>query len=107
MLKWALIFFLISLVAGFFGFTGAAADFRGIAKILFFIALTACDSGGSPSLAPTPTSDSEPVLFFGVGGSAIFGFHESVAGFSGGCRGHATRGRCNGPCYEHSGATSK
>jgi uncharacterized membrane protein YtjA (UPF0391 family) len=39
MLKWALIFFVISLVAGFFGFTGAAASFRGIAKILFFIAL--------------------------------------------------------------------
>ena len=39
MLKWALIFFLISLVAGFFGYTGAAASFRGIAKILFFIAL--------------------------------------------------------------------
>ncbi|MEO6928286.1 MAG: DUF1328 domain-containing protein [Casimicrobiaceae bacterium] len=39
MIKWAVIFFLISLVAGFFGFTGAAADFRGIAKILFFIAL--------------------------------------------------------------------
>ncbi|MEO8850061.1 MAG: DUF1328 domain-containing protein [Casimicrobiaceae bacterium] len=39
MIKWAVIFFLISLVAGFFGFTGAAADFRGIAKILFFIAI--------------------------------------------------------------------
>jgi uncharacterized membrane protein YtjA (UPF0391 family) len=39
MIKWAIIFFLISLVAGFFGFTGAAADFRGIAKILFFIAI--------------------------------------------------------------------
>ena len=39
MLKWALIFFLISLVAGFFGFTGAAADFRMIAKVLFFIAI--------------------------------------------------------------------
>jgi len=39
MLKWALIFFLISLVAGFFGFSGVAADFRGIAKVLFFIAI--------------------------------------------------------------------
>jgi uncharacterized membrane protein YtjA (UPF0391 family) len=39
MLKWALIFFLISLVAGFFGFTGAAAGFRSIAKILFYIAI--------------------------------------------------------------------
>ncbi len=39
MIKWAIIFFIISLVAGFFGFTGAAADFRAIAKILFFIAI--------------------------------------------------------------------
>jgi len=40
MLKWALIFFLISLVAGFFGFTNVAAGAKGIAKVLFFIALT-------------------------------------------------------------------
>jgi uncharacterized membrane protein YtjA (UPF0391 family) len=39
MIKWALIFFAISLVAGFFGFTNIAADARGIAKILFFMAL--------------------------------------------------------------------
>jgi uncharacterized membrane protein YtjA (UPF0391 family) len=39
MLKWALIFFLISLVAGFFGFTNVAAGTRTIAKILFFIAI--------------------------------------------------------------------
>ncbi len=39
MIKWAIIFFLVSLVAGFFGFTGVAADFRGIAKILFYIAI--------------------------------------------------------------------
>ncbi len=39
MLKWALIFFLISLVAGFFGFTNVAAGTRTIAKILFFIAV--------------------------------------------------------------------
>lgn len=39
MLKWALIFFLISLVAGFFGFSGVAADSRVIAKVLFFIAI--------------------------------------------------------------------
>jgi uncharacterized membrane protein YtjA (UPF0391 family) len=39
MLKWAIIFFLISLVAGVFGFTGIAADFRVIAKVLFFIAI--------------------------------------------------------------------
>ena len=39
MLKWALIFFLISIVAGFFGFTGVAAGAASIAKILFFIFL--------------------------------------------------------------------
>jgi uncharacterized membrane protein YtjA (UPF0391 family) len=37
MLKWALIFFLISLVAGVFGFTGIAAGAAAIAKVLFFI----------------------------------------------------------------------
>lgn len=39
MLKWAIIFFLISLVAGFFGFTGVASGARTIAKVLFFIAV--------------------------------------------------------------------
>jgi uncharacterized membrane protein YtjA (UPF0391 family) len=39
MLKWALIFFLISLVAGFFGFTNVAAGARTVSKILFFIAI--------------------------------------------------------------------
>ena len=39
MLKWAIIFFIISLVAGFFGFTNIAAGSRAIAKVLFFIAL--------------------------------------------------------------------
>ena len=39
MIRWAIIFFVISLVAGFFGFTEVAAGFRGIAKVLFFIAL--------------------------------------------------------------------
>lgn len=39
MLKWALIFFVISLVAGFFGFTGVASKTRTIAKVLFFLAL--------------------------------------------------------------------
>ena len=40
MLKWALIFFIISVVAGVFGFTGVASTTRTIAKVLFFIALT-------------------------------------------------------------------
>ncbi|MHB1333629.1 MAG: DUF1328 domain-containing protein [Sulfuriferula sp.] len=39
MLKLAVIFFIISLVAGFFGFTNIAAGAKGIAKILFYVAL--------------------------------------------------------------------
>jgi len=39
MLKWALIFFLISVVAGILGFTNVAAGARSIAKVLFFIFL--------------------------------------------------------------------
>ena len=39
MLKWALIFFLISIVAGVFGFTNIAAGARSIARVLFFLAL--------------------------------------------------------------------
>jgi uncharacterized membrane protein YtjA (UPF0391 family) len=42
MLKWALVFLLISLVAGIFGFTGIAAGAAAIAKILFFLALFLC-----------------------------------------------------------------
>lgn len=39
MLKWALIFFVISLVAALFGFGGIASGAASIAKILFFIAV--------------------------------------------------------------------
>ena len=39
MLKWAIIFFVISVIAGVFGFTNIAAGARGISKVLFFIAL--------------------------------------------------------------------
>ncbi|MFZ5782288.1 MAG: DUF1328 domain-containing protein [Pseudomonadota bacterium] len=39
MLKWALIFFLVSVVAGIFGFTNIAAGAATIAKVLFFIAV--------------------------------------------------------------------
>ena len=39
MIKWAIIFFILSLVAGLFGFTGVAAGSRTIAKVLFFVAL--------------------------------------------------------------------
>ena len=39
MLKLALLFFVVSLIAGFFGFSGVSAATAGIAKILFFIAV--------------------------------------------------------------------
>lgn len=39
MIKWAIIFFVISLVAGFFGFTSVAAGAKSISKMLFYIAL--------------------------------------------------------------------
>ena len=39
MIKWAIIFFVISVIAGFFGFTGVASGARTVAKVLFFIAL--------------------------------------------------------------------
>ena len=39
MLRWAVIFLIIALVAGLFGFTGIAAASAGIAKILFGIFL--------------------------------------------------------------------
>ncbi len=39
MLKWALIFFIVSLVAALFGFTGIAAGAAAIAQILFYIAV--------------------------------------------------------------------
>jgi uncharacterized membrane protein YtjA (UPF0391 family) len=37
MLYWALVFFVIALIAAVFGFTGVAVAAAGIAKILFFI----------------------------------------------------------------------
>lgn len=39
MLKWALIFFIVSLAAALFGFTGIAAGAAAIAQILFYIAV--------------------------------------------------------------------
>ena len=39
MLKWAIIFFLISFVAAFFGFTNVAAGAQSIARLLFFLFL--------------------------------------------------------------------
>lgn len=40
MIKLAIILFIISLIAGLLGFTKIAAGAAGIAKILFFIAIT-------------------------------------------------------------------
>ncbi len=37
MLRWSVIFFVIALVAAFFGFTGIAEASTEIAKILFFV----------------------------------------------------------------------
>ena len=39
MLCWAVVFFILALVAGLFGFGGLAATAGGIAQILFFIFL--------------------------------------------------------------------
>ncbi|BAL24954.1 DUF1328 domain-containing protein [Azoarcus sp. KH32C] len=39
MIKWAIIFFVISLIAGLFGFTNISAGAAGISKVLFVIAL--------------------------------------------------------------------
>lgn len=39
MLKWALIFFIVAIVAALFGFSGIAAGAATIAKWLFFIAI--------------------------------------------------------------------
>jgi len=39
MLRWALIFFVISVVAGLLGFTGIAAGAGAIARVLFFVTL--------------------------------------------------------------------
>jgi uncharacterized membrane protein YtjA (UPF0391 family) len=37
MLRWALIFFVVAIVAALFGFTGIASASAGIAQILFFV----------------------------------------------------------------------
>ena len=37
MLSWALIFFILAIVAALFGFGGLAGAFAGIAEILFFV----------------------------------------------------------------------
>jgi uncharacterized membrane protein YtjA (UPF0391 family) len=42
MLKLALFFFIVSLVAALFGFTGISAATAGIAKLLFFLFIVIC-----------------------------------------------------------------
>lgn len=39
MLKWAIIFFALSVIAGVLGFTNVATSARSIAKVFFFIAV--------------------------------------------------------------------
>lgn len=39
MLYWAVIFFIVALIAGIFGFGGVAAASAGMAQILFFVFL--------------------------------------------------------------------
>ena len=39
MLHWALIFLVVSVIAGIFGFTGISAATAGMARALFFIAI--------------------------------------------------------------------
>lgn len=39
MIKWALVFLVVGLIAGALGFTGIAGASVGIAKVLFFIGL--------------------------------------------------------------------
>ena len=38
MLRWAIIFFIVSPIAGFFGFTGVSSGAKSIAEVLFVIA---------------------------------------------------------------------
>jgi len=42
MLRLALFFFIVSLVAALFGFTGISAATAGIAKLLFFLFIVIC-----------------------------------------------------------------
>lgn len=42
LLKWALIFFIVSLIAAMFGFGGIAAGAADIARVLFFIFAVIC-----------------------------------------------------------------
>jgi len=42
LLKWAALFFVISLIAALFGFTGIAEGSADIARVLFFVFLAIC-----------------------------------------------------------------
>ena len=42
LLKWAVVFLVISLIAALFGFTGIATGAEAVAKVLFFIFLAIC-----------------------------------------------------------------
>ena len=40
MIRWAIIFAIVALVLGLLGFGGVASAFAGLAKMLFFLAIT-------------------------------------------------------------------
>lgn len=57
MLRWALVFFLIAIIAAFFGFGGIATGSEQIARVLFFIYLVAFVVSFIWGLLDGPTND--------------------------------------------------
>ena len=51
MLRWAVIFLVVAIIAAIFGFGGIAGEATGIAKILFFVFLVAFAVSGILHLA--------------------------------------------------------
>jgi uncharacterized membrane protein YtjA (UPF0391 family) len=60
MLRWALAFFVVALVAAIFGFLGIAVAAAGIARILFFISWFCFLFRSLAGWFAGPTSDREP-----------------------------------------------
>ena len=68
MIKWAIIFLLVSIVAGFLGFGGVASGARTVAKVLFFIGIAI------GQLVWGPLADRygrRPMLLAGMGGYTL------------------------------------
>ena len=63
MLRWALIFLVVALVAALFGFGGIAAGAAGIAKILFFVIALVAALFGFGGIA-AGAAEIAKVLFF-------------------------------------------